>query len=217
MNKIAKFLVLLLFSPLTCASESIEDLFVFVGEKISVTEAPKEPAKPCQNKDGSECITISMDLKYIAKYRVVEMVHGVSPGAEVSFDVYDHYGEPNFAGYKYVLLFVSNFNGKLVHQKKQYFDVYRTRGGKWATCGDPNNYNSEGVKPAKLLNVAFEPSVYFDITHFSTEYIDREFPMPIWQRQGNKVICQNGVYIDELFRITNEGVLKSRRESDEES
>lgn len=72
------------FSSITFANESKESLFVFVGQKISVTEAANQDSS--MEKVGTRCVKISLDVKLDARYRVVEVVHGVSPEPVINFD-----------------------------------------------------------------------------------------------------------------------------------
>ena len=91
-----------------------------------------------------------------------------------------------------------------MHHKYQYFPVNRTSSGKWAVCDDPNEYDRTEVTPAKLQKIVFVPEIYYDVSHYSDRYISKEFPEPIWKRKENTVVCSQGVYFDELFRIKNE-------------
>ncbi len=204
--------LLLIFSNSISAIELSDDLVAFVGEKISVTEVDSENKRKCTNSD-EDCIVISLDAKFEASYKVIEVVNGKYSGSRINFEVFDHYGKPRFAAYKYVLLFVSKYQNRLIHNKYLYFDVYQTKSGKWATCGDPNDYNEDELKPAILMDVEFVRPVYVDVTHYSEDYILDEYKKPIWEIKDSKAYCRQGVFADELFRITNEGVIKRRRES----
>ena len=83
------------------------NLIAFVGEKISI-----EPFKPKVR---------TMDSAFYAKYRVLQVIFGTLPAKEITFAVYDHYGEPRFSNYKHVLLFISKSDdGSFYHQKYQY-------------------------------------------------------------------------------------------------
>jgi hypothetical protein len=204
-------IIFLFFSVMAMADDGLEDLLVFVGEQVSVTELPENI---CESDDISDCGFINFDSGYVAKYIVLDLVHGEYEKSNIEFEVYSHRGFPAFAAYKYALLFVSDHDGRLVHQKYQFFDVYRTSDDRWATCGDPNEHDRENVKPAKLQNIVFTPEVYFDVTHYTDRLIKDEFPEPGWKREENRALCRQGVYTDELFRIKNEGVLRARRESE---
>lgn len=194
------------FSSITFANENKDNLFVFVGQKISVTEAANQDS--CLEKVGTRCVKITLDGKLDAKYRVIESVHGVSPGPVINFYLYNHYGRPDFANYKYALIFVSKNEENFVSEKYRNYEVYRTRDGKWATCGE------NVVSSAKLLEIQFQPAIYHDISHYSDQYVEELFPASIWRRDGDKIFCRQGVYVDELYRIEIEEYLKLRSSSD---
>src|ERR1700674_563930 len=102
------------------------DLIVFVGKKLNVIEQPAE-----EN---------SLDGKFEARFRILQRVFGRYDEPEITFTVYDHYGEPGFAKYDTVLMFVSRFEGKFYHEKYQFFPVYPTADGRWAGCGDADKW-----------------------------------------------------------------------------
>ncbi len=89
--------------------EAKNNLYVFVGEKISVEEFNPE------TKKGE----IPFDQAFNAKYKVIQNLYGNYENDTIEFEVYDHYGFPPFAKYKTVLLFVSEHKGKLCHEKYQ--------------------------------------------------------------------------------------------------
>lgn len=176
------------------------NFYVFVGEKIEV-----KPFQPETEKD-----VILMDSAFKAKYRVIENLYGNYDENTIEFEVYDHYGVPPFSRYKNVLLFVSEHKGKLYHEKYQYFDVYKTKDERWASCGDPyrfDEYHRKNFKPAKL---EFEEPLFFELKELNDKYVKSVFKAPYFKIIGNKAECLMGVYIDELFVIKKEGVLKAR-------
>ena len=88
------------------------DLIVFVGKRVSVKKQRAEPD--------------SMDEKFEAKYRVLQLVFGRYKGADIAFTAYDHYGTPAFAQHDTALMFVTRHEGRLYHEKYQFFPVYPT-------------------------------------------------------------------------------------------
>src|SRR4051812_17973487 len=98
------------------------DLIVFVGKKLSVVPQPAEED--------------SMDGKFEARFRILKRVFGEYDEPEITFTVYDHYGEPGFAKYATVLMFVRRFEGKLYHVKYTFVPVYHAANGRWAGCSD---------------------------------------------------------------------------------
>src|SRR5262249_36197486 len=119
------------------------------------------------------------------------------------FDTYDHYGIPAFSKYEYVLLFVSNYNGKLYHEKYQYFDVYKTKNGRWANSYKVEDYKHEFNKNTKVKPelINFVKEVSYNIKGFSKEDIKYLFPSPYFKILGDKAIAVWGNYAEQLFEL----------------
>jgi hypothetical protein len=153
------------------------DLIAFVGKRLSVT--PQTNIPPA-----------AFDHKFEAHYRVVQLVFGRYDGPEITFTAFDHYGSPPFARYDTALMFVSRHEGKLYHEKYQFFPVYPTADGRWAGCGDP--YRSEPpVHRGKLKPVPIK---------FTTIVRDGKTGKP----------CSHGNYVEDLLSVKTNGVLKAR-------
>ena len=194
---------------LVCVAASAEDkvwkatpqnYLVFVGEYISVEEfdyvCPED--------------AICMDLGFKAKYRVLNKLYGEYAGETIDFIAYDHYGFPDFARFKTVMLFVKMNGSAAYHEKYRYYEVHPTQNGSWAYCGDP--YDEE-TSPAnrRMTNIAFEPNYVVDfIQSFNSDYVKRSYKAPVYSIEGDKVFCEQGVYINDLFRLERETVLKAR-------
>jgi len=152
------------------------DLIVIVGKRLNVTEQRTEQDV--------------MDQKFEARYRILQLVFGKYEGDEITFSAYDHYGYPKFARYDTVLLFISRYQGKLYHEKYQFYDVYPTKDGRWATCGDPYKYELEvhrgNLKPVEI--------------QFTTDV----------NNESVAGSCTQGNYVEDLFQVKKNGVLKAR-------
>lgn len=174
-------------------------LFVFVGEKISVEEK-----KPEVN---------SMDNLFIAKYKVLKVVYGKVEIDTVEFRAWDHYGVPNFAKYKNVLLYISqNKNGEWYHQKYQYSPVYQTLDGRWAAPGKDGEYShvyntKTQIKPEKI---DFKEDLCIDISNWDKENIEKHLPNPIYKIKNSKACPKMGNYVEELLELKKTGVLRAR-------
>ncbi len=81
------------------------NLYVFVGEKISVEEF--DP----RTKEND----LPFDQAFQAKYKVLQNIYGDYQKDTIEFEAFDHYGSPPFAKYNTVLLFVSEYEGKFYH------------------------------------------------------------------------------------------------------
>src|SRR6478752_4615688 len=107
-----------------CNANEFDDVIIFVGEKISVDQFDPEVAPD----------VILMDAAFRAKYRVLNIVGGTYNKDTIEFEAYDHYGTPDFSNYPQVLLFVVRSGDKFFHLKYQFFPVYPTSSGTWASC-----------------------------------------------------------------------------------
>ena len=158
------------------------DLIVFVGKRLSVTRS--EPPPPAKD-------VAMLDAQFQAHYKVLHMVFGSFKPKEISFTVYDHYGEPGFAQYDTALMFVSRFKGKLYHEKYLFFPVHPTANGRWASCGDPGQWEIgyERKSPLNPVPITFAGNVTDKAT-------------------GQQ--CTEGNYVEDLFSLRRDGVLKAR-------
>lgn len=173
--------------------------YIFIGKKISVKSAPQT----------KYCDRFSMDSKFTAQYKILQNIDGQPSSDTISFSVYDHYGEPPFSHFQYALLFVTEYCGDMVHQKYQYFDVYPTRDGRWASPGDP--YRFEHLKGSlKAEPIIFRQDVVFDVEGVVPHVISRNFPEPWNKLENGKVRPVNGAYVEDLVKIKKDGVLKAR-------
>ena len=130
----------------------------------------------------------------------------------IEFFVFDHYGEPAFSKYKTVLLFVSYYKGKLYHEKYQYFDLYLTADNKWASPYSSGDYNHPfkdkiTVKPEKI---SFKEEVSFPVDKLSADDIQTWYPKPYYDIRNGKAIAIYGNYVDDLFILKQQTILKAR-------
>lgn len=203
MTRAVSISIIATFICLTSFGQTKKDsLYVFVGKKIEVIGFK-------QKLDSNE---IPFDAAFKAKYEVIQNLYGHYDKDTIEFEAYDHYGRPAFSHYDYVLLFVSNYNGKLYHEKYQYFDVYKTKTGQWASSyktGDyahPYNKNTP-VKPEKI---DFADEVSYKLPSRNKEEIERLFPTPFYRIDNDRAIAIWGNYIEQLFELKKSGVLKAR-------
>ncbi|MEP6749772.1 MAG: hypothetical protein ABJB86_18685 [Bacteroidota bacterium] len=176
-----------------------DSLYVFVGEKIEITQS--KPNKT--NFLGDDILT--------AKYKVIQNVFGNYKKDTIKFELSFHCGAGLFLKFKNVLLFVSNYNGRLYLEKYQYYDVYKTIDDKWASPGDPSKFDDNHTGSFKPHHIEFIDTVSYDIRQLDNGCLMKKpFPEPYFKLEGNKAIALMGAYIDELFIIKKEGVLKKR-------
>ncbi len=178
-------------------------LFVFVGEKISVT--PFEP----ELREGE----IMLDAAFKAKYKVIETVFGKYDKDTIEFEVYDHRGVPAFSKFNFTLLYVSKGSDSILyHEKYMYSNVYKTTDGRWAGPYESDDYShrynkNTSVRPVPIL---FRDSIFFDIKEMDTVSIKRLYPEPYFKIENGKAYPIMGNYIQELFQLKRDGTLKAR-------
>lgn len=189
--------------PLIEKNESFEteknnQLFVFVGQKIWVKDVP-------QDKD-------SWDGKFYARYKILQRVYGNYNNDFIEFTAYDHYGIPGFSNYENAMLFVSKYNDKYLHEKYQYYGVFKSKDGRWATPYSVHDFGQDGKRTSIIhpQKVEFEKEVSFPLSLVKKEEIDCWFPEPFYRIERDKAIALYGNYIEELFEIKKQGVLTAR-------
>ncbi len=102
--------------------------------------------------------------------------------------------------------------GKYYHSKYQFTPLYRTKDGKWAGAYAAYDYNHSYNKGTtiKPVKIEFSEPVTIDISSYKKESIKRWFPDPYFRIEGNKAVAVYGNYIDKLFLLKQNGVLKAR-------
>lgn len=175
--------------------------YIFVGQKLKVIP----------EQEPYYCDVMTMDSKVNAEYKILEQVVGKFPKDTIHFASFNHNHRITFSNYENVLLFVGEYCGDLYHEKYQYFELYKTMNGKWASPGDPYKYDEYHRKNLKAQSIQFNDSVWFDISKLSDAAIKQQYPMPFYKIEGQKAIPIMGCYIDELILVKKEGVLKARK------
>lgn len=217
--KIALIFVLTFFSAqASIFGQSKKDsLIVFVGEKIYVKSFPIEKKDVkidtvVKGNDTTYLKRISMDGRYIARYKILHLLHGSYKSDTIEFIVFDHYGDPVFSKHQTVLLFVSYYGDQLFHEKYQYFNLYKTKNGHWASPYPSGDYNhpfkeSITVKPEKI---AFKERIWFPINNLTKGEIAKWYPEPYYEIKSGQATPVYGNYIDELFKLKQQTILKAR-------
>ena len=184
----------------TSTIEQKNTLFAFVGEKIDVQPLPVNPG--------------SMDVGFRAKYKILLPVYGSYSGATIEFTAYDHYGWPAFASFKNALLFVSEYQGKYYHEKYQFFDVYRTKDGRWAGPYKAEDYEHlyNRYTTIKPEIIEFAKPVKYPLHRKGQDSMEYtlSYPGPYYMTKGDSAIAIYGNYIEDLFNLKKSGVLTAR-------
>jgi len=186
-----------------CGQDKKNTLFVFVGEKIFVNSFKPELT------EGE----ILMDAAYKAKYKIIQKIYGEHKNDTIEFEAYDHNGNPGFANYFNVLLYLSKGkDGKWYHEKYMFNDVYLTKDNKWAgpyevsDYSHPNNRNTN-IKP---ITLTLKEKVSYNIKGRSLKMLKIWYPSPYYKIKGDSAYLIMGNYIEELFLLKKNGYLKAR-------
>ncbi len=181
----------------TNKNERDNKLFVFVGEKIEISPIPYTPG--------------NFDVGVKAKYLVLQRVYGHYHKDTIEFEAYSHNKGFPFADYKNVLLYVSEYNGKLYQQKYVYDPLFKTKDGRWAgpySSDYGHSYNEHTtVKPEKI---DFAEEVSFPVKDKDGRDYTRIYPEPYFKIIGDKAIAVYGNFVPELFKLKKDGVLTAR-------
>lgn len=204
-GRLALVCTLALSSPLRAATAdeapNPEQLFAFVGSKISVTLNPVPPCTDC----------MFMDQRYAASYRVLKSVFGDYRDETITFDVYDHYGVPAFSKFDTALLFVSKQeDGTWVHEKYLYVDLYKATDGQWYGCGDPYRSSAFEARTVHAKPVQFLDPVSYSLAGMDRSHIRRFYPAKYFQIRKGRAYCLLGTSVDDLFQAHKETVLAAR-------
>ncbi|MCI4671833.1 MAG: hypothetical protein MRZ79_27065 [Bacteroidia bacterium] len=206
---------LLLLSKLTFCQQPTENLLVFIGEKISVIEAERQNIttgtdtvyiKGDTTFGGRETHQVFMDSKFTAYYKIKKLLHGKYAFDTITFIAFDHYGKPAFSDYRHALLFVSSYPGDTIfyHKKYQFYDVYRSKNGRWAGSYSAYDYNNQIADRAYISphKIKFEEKVIYPVNpQLKKEELQSLFPKPYFKIKRDQAIAIYGNYADELFQL----------------
>jgi len=184
-----------------CEDTIPSNFYIFVGQKIKIAYEP-EPYY---------CDVMTMDSRFNVEYKILDQEVGHYSKDSIRFTAFDHYGRPVFSRYEHALLFVSEYCGKLYHEKYQYFELYKTADGKWASPGDPYKYDQYHKKDLVAQTIKFADDVWFDVSKLNEILIKKQYPEPYYKIEGSKAIPVMGSYVDDLITVKKEGVLKARK------
>jgi hypothetical protein len=179
------------------SSDESQNLVAFVGRKISVEKMPG---------------LYGLDLKFKARYQVLQVVYGQYSASDIEFIAFDHYGRAAFAKYDTALLYVVLRRSWLLqphyfHEKYQYQPVYATEDGRWAGCGDPYKLDEPLGERIHPQSMAYKP---IDISGTPIATLEEQYPKALFDYRKDAVVCRKGVFLEDLFKIKREGILRVR-------
>lgn len=189
----------------SCEQKEPSNFYIFVGEKISMNF----------EEDPYYCNVVTLDggaTKSV--YKIKEQIYGHYPKDTIEFKASDHYGRVMFGYYDTVLLFVGEYCNKLYQEKYQFFDLYKTKDGRWASPGSPYKFDEyQEIKTVDAQFVDFDPLVEIDINPPKDEqYPERfqKYEAPYYKLIGDKAVPLMGTYIKDLIRVKMGGALKNK-------
>ena len=205
------------FAQQDCGENAGSDtkLFVFIGQKVEVINTPSE-------KDE-----IINDAKFVATYKIIEKICGDFPGDTITFEVISTFIDSTFKGQNTTLFFLlKNVEENDGYQLwgDAYYDVYKTKDGRWASPLKTNDHPwspSISLLPAikrKLLlmslpgktfpaEIPFEQEVWYDISGMTREEIHLTYPDKYYKIEGQKAIAVYGNDVPQLFNIQKGGMM----------
>jgi hypothetical protein len=176
----------------TTAGQPPADLAVFVGRFVDIRELPNV----CEGKD-----CISLDARYGATYEVLKTLRGSISNKTISFEVFDHYGLPDFTRYEISLLFVEQSKDGNYLQKYHGFAVDPTIDGSWGYCG-PFSFGKVKVEIKDLQDIDFVPGVVFGaVGSLNNRAIREQYNPSIYEVKNGLVYCRKGLKAEKLVAL----------------
>jgi len=186
-----------------CDQKNPSKIYAFVGKKINVISV-----------DTSKYCGEMMDSEYKAEYKIEQEFSEHYPNSIITFTAYDHNSmyEYDFRNYENVLLFIGEYCGDLIQLKYQFFPLYKTIDGRWATPVDTymeHYYKSDNYKPT---NITFDKSVSFNLLRSKIKLTDdqitqlkqHKFPEEYYKIENGKAIPIAGRYAEDLVKLRKE-------------
>ncbi len=174
-----------------CEQKKPSNFYVFIGEKVEVLL--EETPNYCDQV---------LDSKLKSTHKIIKPLYGNFPKDTITFYSTSHYGIPTILQYQTILLFVGEYCGDLYQEKYQYFDLFKTKNGRWACPGNPYKYDlyvkDKNIKPQQI---EFDESVFFDLSKLSAKEIEKKFSQDYYKIVGTKAIPIKGTYAEDLIKI----------------
>ena len=196
-------------TPKKCDQKLPSKTYIFVGSKIKVSRA-----------DTSDYCYMSWDSKYNANYKIEQEFSDHFPDSTITFIAYDHNSMSQylFKNYENILIFIGEYCGDLIHMKYQFFPVYKTQNGRWATTVDAYKAKYDKDKEDLYENIVFDKSVSFDLPNQltdeqMTQFIKNRFPEKYYSIKDGKAYPIMGRYAEDLVKNWMENYWKNLKES----
>ncbi|MBS1686649.1 MAG: hypothetical protein JSS76_18060 [Bacteroidetes bacterium] len=154
--------------------------------------------------------------KYLARYKVLQVVQGKLKSDTIDFLVFSHNGQPGpMFGYENVLLFVYSRQDTFYQENYQYFDVYRTDDSRWAGAYSSRDYDGGyehvTVKPERIK---FKTPPVYTLESDRPDWIQHVYPSPYYNLNNGKATAVYGNYVEDLCKLRQQTVIRARRATD---
>ncbi|TYA66001.1 hypothetical protein FUA24_24270 [Seonamhaeicola marinus] len=187
-----------------------QKIYAFVGKKISMESydpPKKDEYRVNKSGDSVKVKYIKFDQGFKLKYKVIQNIHNEIKTDTIEFIAFDHYGIPPFSKYEHVLLFMTKEKEQFVHCKYQYFGLYKTESGRWAGIYDKSKYRKTRIQP---IQIDFLEDVSVTLNDYLKKHRYFLYPKKYFEHFPDKVVTSYGNYVEDLFIIKKEGVLRAR-------
>ncbi len=190
-------------------------VIAFIGEKIGVYDVPYEEWCSTNN--------ICLDQRLNARYKVIKVLNGSYDHPTIDFAVYDHGIQKPFWKLKdRMIIYVGQYNDRLIHEKYRYDVLSPLKGGGFAFCGDPYTwyeaYEIEEHGRQNLIPYNFYPPVTKNLKDFLPQkddeqdefqdnvrehFVDgmRTIAPPAYEIKNMVAICRMGMSAEEVVSI----------------
>jgi hypothetical protein len=177
-----------------------DDLLVFVGRRIEVTQVP-----PSRDE-------IILDQIYDARFEVLQVVYGEYDGSEITFRAADHWGAPEFSRYQHGLLYVSRTPERWWHEKYLFHPLFRNDRGDWAGCGGDLARSARWYRLGEVAAtpMRFAPEALVFLREPRLAFVEADFPPMHYERRGEQAACKTGASLEKLFDVDRRGILWKR-------
>ena len=196
------------------------NLFAFIGEKISIEEfdpnVTKEKKIEIDPDTGDTIIRkyYVMDRAFKLKYKVLKNLYNDLKVDTVEFVAYDHYGKPNFAEFKNVILYISKSQDDkyYFHQKYQFNAIYKTKENEWiGLLNFGNRFLIDEGKKLNLKKIELYEIANVDLKNMREKYIEYYYPKPFYKIKKNKAIPVLGLPINDLIEYKVKSIIKENK------
>lgn len=119
--------------------------------------------------------------------------------------------EYQFKNYVNILIFIGEYCGELIHLKYQFFPVYKTTDGRWATPVDSYMENFNKNTKIKPIPISFDKSLTYNYpTDLSEQQLEWRFSKKYYKIENGKAIPIMGRYAEDLVKLWEELNSKSK-------